>query len=217
MQTLRCAPASKMYSQLFGSVRTTILHPQWCFMVNDQTLVEWYWPVCFFSALNRTPLPIRSPHPWHQTLYGISNLHQRMTPPSTQHMILPITDTKSRANFLVRTSHPGLHTDSECQHTPDDQDTLIQFSCSFSQRMRSMMLHHGWMISMTTVSIIYRNTLRDTLQARGVPSSHCSSDRGYWWKPHLIERFLPRIPVRRVVKVIGSCCLRMVFKVVNSV
>lgn len=72
--TFRFAPHSTMYSQVFGSVRTTIQHPQWCRIVNDQIRVLRYVPVCCFSALNRTPLPIRSPQPSHQTLKGISNL-----------------------------------------------------------------------------------------------------------------------------------------------
>ncbi len=46
-------------------------------MVKDHILVLWYLPISCFSALNRTPLPIKCPQPPHQTLKGISNLQVR--------------------------------------------------------------------------------------------------------------------------------------------
>jgi len=71
-------PDTTLYCAFFGSVCTSMrCWQQGAVMVKDHILVLWYLPISCFSALNRTPLPIKCPQPSHQTLKGISNLQVR--------------------------------------------------------------------------------------------------------------------------------------------
>ena len=79
-RTFCLPPETTLYCAFLGSVWTSMRCWQHgAVIVKDHIFVLWYLPISCFSALNRTPLPIRCPHPSHHTLNGISNLQVQPT------------------------------------------------------------------------------------------------------------------------------------------